>query len=130
MLKQMTYKEMSNLSNQITSELHWLREDSKQFDLLHERFTYLSCRVTGSSIGDDPEDPRALLSLSPLTRNSILLDLIKAIDYRVNFLVSCDSHHGLDIIEDIAKCLPEGSYNHSYGSILISNYFKGDYFND
>lgn len=37
MLKQMTYKEMSNMSNQVFSELHLLKEVSEKFDLLNDR---------------------------------------------------------------------------------------------
>lgn len=130
MLKQMTYKEMSNMSNQVFSELHRLNEDSKQFDLLCERWTTIECQITGNLFEDDLEDHQKHVWISSLTRNSVKLDLIKAIDYRVNFLVSMDSTHRLDIIGDIVKCLPKSAYDCHYGSILISNYFKGDYFND
>lgn len=130
MLKQMTYKEMSNMSNQVFSELHRLSEDSKQFDLLCKRWTTIECQITGNLFEEDLEDHQKHVWISSLTRNSVKLDLIKAIDHRVNFLVSMDSTHGLDIIDDIVKCLPKSAYDHNYCSILISNYFKGDYFND
>lgn len=130
MLKQMTYREMSNMSNQINSELNRLWEDSKQFDLLCDRWTTVECQITGNMFKDDLEDWQKHLWMSSLTRNSIRLDLIKSIDDRLNFLVSCDSSHGLDIIEDIAKRLPKNAYGVNYCSTLISNYFKGDYFND
>ena len=130
MLKQMTYKEMSNMSNQVFSELHRLRDDSEQFDLLCERWTTIECQITGNLFEDDLEDHQKHVWISSLTRNSVKLDLIKSIDERLNFLVSADDYHGLDIIEDIVRCLPKQAFDRNYCSILISNYFKGDYFND
>lgn len=130
MLKQMTYKEMSNMSNQVFSELHHLKEVSEQFDLLNDRRYGFECHITPNMYGDAIEEPQSYLWTSLLTENSIKLDLIKGIDEIVNFLVSIDSTHGLDIVDDIVKCLPKSAYDRRYGSILISNYFKGDYFND
>lgn len=130
MLKQMTYREMSNMSNQVFSELHRLRDDSEQFDLLSERWTTIECQITGNLFEDDLEDHQKHVWISSLTRNSVKLDLIKAIDDRVDFLVSIDSTHGLDIIDDIVNFLPKSAYDWNYCSTLISNYFKGDYFND
>lgn len=130
MLKQMTYREMSNFSNQISSELNRLSEDSKQFDLLCDRWTTIECQIRGNMFEDDIEDWQKHLWISSLTRNSIILDLIKSIDERLNFLVSADDYHGLDIIDDIVRCLPKQAFDRNYCSILISNYFKGDYFND
>ncbi|WAX12549.1 hypothetical protein EC55P2_00059 [Enterococcus phage EC55P2] len=130
MVKQMTYKEMSNMSNQVFSELHRLRDDSEQFDLLCERWTTVECLITGNLLEEDLEDHQKHVWISSLTRNSIKLDLIKGIDEIVNFLVSIDSTHGLDIIDDIAERLPESAYGINYCSTLITNYFKGDYFND
>lgn len=130
MLKQMTYREMSNMSNQVFSELHHLKEVSEKFDLLNDRRYGVECHITPNMFGDAIEEPHSYLQTSLLTENSIKLDLIKGIDYMVGFLVSMDSTHGLDIIDDIVKCLPKSAYDHNYCSILISNYFKGDYFND
>lgn len=130
MLKQMTYKEMSNMSNQVFSELHRLSEVSEKFDLLNDRRYGLECHITPHMFGDAIEEPQSYLRTSLLTENSIKLDLIKGIDEIVNFLVSIDSTHGLEIVDDIAKLLPECAYNINYCSTLISNYFKGDYFND
>ncbi len=130
MLKQMTYKEMSNMSNQVFSEIHQLNEVSKKLDLLNDRWYGIECRIKPYMFGDAIEEPNSYLQISLLTENSIKLDLIKGIDYMVGFLVSMDSTHGLDIIEDIVKCLPKSAYGHNYCSILITNYFKGDYFND
>lgn len=118
------------MSNQVFSELHRLRDDSEQFDLLCERWTTIECQITGNLFKEDLEDHQKHVWISSLTRNSVKLDLIKTIDHRVNLLVSMDSTHGLDIIDDIVKCLPKSAYDCHYASILISNYFKGDYFND
>lgn len=129
MLRRMTYKEMSNMSNQVFSELHDLAEISGKFDLMHDRHTFTHAYLTQESLFKEPENP-IYLPTSLLVENSIKLALIEAIDYRVNFLVSIDSFHGLDIIDDIVKCLPEQAYDRNYCSTLIANYFKGDYFND
>ena len=129
MLKQMTYKEMSNFSNQIYSELHWLKEASDMLDLMQDRHSFIKAYIEPSSMFTEDREP-VYVGTSQLTENSIKLDAIKAIDHRVNFLVSADAYHELDIIDDIVKCLPKSAYNHNYCSILIDNYFKGDYFND
>lgn len=130
MLKQMTYREMSNMSNQVFSELHHLKEVSEKFDLLNDRRYGIECRIKPYMFGDAVEEPNSYLQTSLLTENSIKLDLIKGIDYMVGFLVSIDATHGLDIIDEIVKCLPKSAHNRNYCSTLISNYFKGDYFND
>lgn len=130
MLKQMTYKEMSNMSNQVLSELNRLSEVSEKFDLLNDRGYGFECHIIPNMFGDAIEEPQSYLRTSVLTENSIKLDLIKGIDEIVNFLVSIDSTHGLDIVDDIAKLLPECAYGINYCSTLITNYFKGDYFND
>lgn len=129
MLKQMTYKEMSNMSNQIYSELHFLKETSDMLDLMQDRHIFIQACIKPSSLFTEDSEP-VYVSTSQLSENSIKLDAIKSIDHRVNSLVSIDSTHGLDIIDEIVKCLPKSAYNHNYCSILISNYFKGDYFND
>lgn len=130
MLRRMTYKEMSNMSNQVFSELHLLKEVSEKFYLLNDRRYGIECRIKPYMFGDAVEEPHSYLQTSCLTENSIKLDLIKGIDEIVNFLVSIDSTHGLDIIDDIAERLPESAYGINYCSTLITNYFKGDYFND
>lgn len=129
MLKQMTYKEMSDFSNRIYSELHWLKDTSDMLDLMQDRHSYIKAYVEPSSMFTEDREP-VYVSTSQLTENSIKLDAIKAIDYRVNLLVSMDSTHGLDIIDEIVKCLPKSAHDRNYCSILIDNYFKGDYFND
>lgn len=129
MLKQMTYKEMSNMSNQVFSELHHLTETSSKLDSMFDRHVFTHAYLTqGNFDSDSTEDIN--LPVSILVKNSIKLALIESIDYRVNFLVTLDSNHGLGIIDDIVKCLPKCAYDQNYGSTLISNYFKGDYFND
>lgn len=130
MLKQMTYREMSNMSNQVFSELHHLKEVSEKFDLLNDRRYGFECHIIPNMFGDAIEESQSYLRTSVLTENSVKLDLIKGIDEIANFLVSIDSTHGLDIVDDIAERLPESAYNINYCSTLISNYFKGDYFND
>lgn len=130
MLRRMTYKEMSNMSNQVLSELHLLSEVSKKFDMLNDIKYGIECHITPHMFGVAVEEPNSYLQTSLLTDNSIKLDLIKGIDEIVNFLVSIDSTHGLDIIDDIAERLPESAYGINYCSTLITNYFKGDYFND
>ena len=120
---------MSDVSNRIYSELHRLKETSDMLDLMQDRHSLIKACIEPSILFAEGSEP-VYVSTSQLSENSIKLDAIKAIDYIVNLLVTMDSTYGLDIIDDIVKCLPKSAHSRNYCSTLISNYFKGDYFND
>lgn len=117
----MKFKELENSYYLFRDHLNALKEKSDVLEASWER--YFRVEISLAKIWED-EIPVSLYPIPLEIKEYAYLGIVKAVDTAVlRALLQADSKN-LDIVDEIAKRLPEGAFGREYDQDIINDYFS------